>query len=275
MTPAQAAAAGLGWVDKSHHLYGTAGYVGSKPAGTAPAGGTATPGAAYTPPPANGAQTIPGQAAAASTYSTTPGAAPAANTTNQGTQDVVRNTYLERATKPATVDQNDPAFRQQADAFAAGEERARRDASADLAEATAGTGQTGFQTGEQRLINERSAQRRGAFEADLVRQELTTKRQEASQALEMLSGQISADQARDLQKYIADLDAQLKTAGLTASTGLGQAELSLKDKLGTMGGNIDLLGLLMNNAQFNKNLGFNIGDREQYWNQVALDRVLG
>jgi hypothetical protein len=271
MTPAQAAAAGLGWVDKNHPLYGTAGYVGAPAAAAAPGATGSTP----TGTAPGGANTIPGQAAAASTYSATPGAAPTQNTTNQGTQDVVRNSYLARATAPPNVDPNSQAIRGPADAFAAAQERARRDASSSLAEGMAGSGMTGAQAVEQRLVNERSSQARAGFEADLVRQEIQTKRDEAAEALKMLAGQISDDQARALQKIIADMDAQLKTQSLQSSVGLGERELALKDKLGMMGGNLDLMGMLMNNSQFNKNMGFNIGDREAYWNQVNLENILG
>lgn len=270
-TPQEANLAGLGWVDKNHPLYGTAGFVGPRTAAApapAPTGGAPTGG---TP-----AGNITQQGRNAETYSGTPGAAPTNNTTNQGTQDVVRNSYLERAMQPVDVDpRTNSAIRTQSDAYAAASERARRDQTADLAEATAGTGQTGLQDTEQRLINERAAQGRGQFEASLVSQELQTKRTEVAQALESLKGMISDDQTRALQDRLAQLDAQLKTASLNASTGLGQAELALKDKLGMAGINVDLASLLQNNDQFNKTLGFNIGDREAYWNNAALDQILG
>lgn len=247
-----------------------------QPAATAGQPAGAPP--AYTPPPTagapSGANTVPGQATAAQTYSTTPGAAPTATTTNQGTQDTVRNSYLTRATQNLTVDQNAPEFRQVADTFAAGAERSRRDSVADLAEATAGSGQVGLQNAETRLINERAAQARGGFEADLVRQELQTKRAEVADALQRLGGMVSDDQMRMLQERLAELDARLKTDSLNATTDLGRADINLRDRLGTMGGNIDILSLLVNNDQFSKRLGFDIGDREAYWNADSLDRIL-
>src|SRR5262245_13899929 len=66
------------------------------------------------------------QAKAAQTYSSTPGAAPTMNTSNQGTQDVVRNSWLSQATQSTTVDPNDPNIKQQVDPYAAAQERARR-----------------------------------------------------------------------------------------------------------------------------------------------------
>jgi hypothetical protein len=243
-------------------------------------GGAAPPAAGgsdpYTPSPAaGGGQTVPGQAAAGQTYSGTPGAAPAANTTNQAAQDVVRNSYLERAAKPIEDPRARADFRTVADTHAAATERARRDATADLAEGMAGTGQTGAQSVESRLIAERAAQQRGNFEADLVRQDLQQQRADVENALKALTGMIDADQTRALQQKLADLDAQLKTASLNASTGLGSQELALKDRLGMAGINVDLLGKLLQNQQFNNNLGFEMGDREAYWNNAALNQILG
>jgi hypothetical protein len=237
------------------------------------------PGAAdpYAPPPpaSGGGQTVPGQAAAGQTYSGTPGAAPTANTTNQAAQDVVRNSYLERAAAPITDPRTRSDFRMVADTQAAASERARRDATADLAEGMAGTGQTGAQGVESRLIAERAAQQRGNFEADLVRQDLQQQRADVENALKALTGMIDADQTRRLQERLAELDAQLKTASLNASTGLGTQELALKDRLGMAGINVDLLGKLLQNQQFNNNLGFEMGDREAYWNNAALNQILG
>lgn len=231
---------------------------------------------AQTPPAGTPQENIQQQGTNAQTYSQTPGAAPTAQTTNQGTQDVVRNSYLERAMQPIDVDpRTNTAIRQQSDAFAAASERARRDSTADLAEATAGSGQTGYQDTEQRLINERSAQARGGFEASLVAQELTNKRDEVKSALASLEGMISNDQKMALTERLAQLDAQLKTASLNASTSLGQQELSLKDKLGMAGINVDLMSLLQNDRQFGQRLGFDIGDREAYWNQQSLENILG
>jgi hypothetical protein len=277
MDAAAAAAKGLGWVPKDHPLYGTAGYVGSQPAGgAAPPPADAGGGAA--PPPTGGpagANTVAGQGAASQTYSSTPGAAPGATTTNQGTQDVVRNSYLERATKPITDPRSGEAFRMQADTFAAGRERARRDQTADLAEGLAGTGQVGAQTVEQRLIDERSAQARGGFEADLVREDLQNQRADVENALKALGGMISEDQRNKLTEKLAELDAQLKTAALDASTKLGGAELNLKDKLGMAGINVDMLSMLLQDSQFGKTMGFNMADREAFWNNESLNKLLG
>lgn len=241
--------------------------LGAAPAPTAPA--------APVDPAAPSATSVNQQAQKAQTYSGAPGAAPTQNTTNQGTQDVLRNTYLQRVTQGTQIDaQNDPNIRQQSDAFAAAQERARRDQASDIAERFAGSGQTGAQNVEQRMLNERASQGRASFEADLVGRELQNRRDEINNALGSLGSMLSDDQTRALQKELAKLDAQLKQAGISSSEALGRSELALKDKLGMGGLNVDLARLLVQNQQFGKDLGFRIGDREATLNQQALLSLL-
>lgn len=253
---------GTGWIPKNHP--DAAKYMN-----------TATPTGGVDPAAPVKPATIGSQAAAASTFSNAPGSAPTQNTTNQGTQDVLRNTYLKQVTQGTQIDaQNDPNIRQQSDAFAAAQERARRDQASDIAEKFAGTGQTGAQTVEQRMLNEKAQQGRASFEADLVGRELQTRRDEIKDALGNLGGMLSDDQNRALQLELAKLDAQIKKAGISTSESLGRSELALKDKLGMGGLNVDLARLLTQNGQFNKSLGFQIGDREATLNQQALLSLL-
>lgn len=270
MTPQEAAAAGLGWVDENNPNYGKKGFVGYQEPGAAPAGTTTAPGA-----PAGGATTIPGQAAAASTYSTTPGAAPAKNTTNQGTQDVVRNSYLQQATQPTNVTRNDPNIRPQADAFAAAQDRARRQYESEQAErlSAQGLGNSGAMQNERRVAAERAGVNTGSFEAQLVGNELKAQRAEKQMALEALLKAGQMDQANALQRELAQIDAQLKQAGLDVQGNLGGRELDIKDRLGTGGLNVDMARLLMQNQQFGDQLGFNVADREAYWNNAALQSM--
>lgn len=240
-----------GWLPKSHP--DAQKYLTQQPA----AGGAPT-GTAQT--------TIPGQATAASTYSATPGAAPLANTSNQGAQDVVRNSYLARATQGTTIDTNDPNFRQQADTFAAAQERARRNQVADQAEAfsAAGLGGSGAQSTQARLTNERAAQATGQFEAELVGRELQNRRDEIREALAASAGLITNDQRNALQRELAELDAQLRRAGIASSERLGMAGLA-----------IDRDRLRMQDRHFNADLGFRIGDSEAGYNERALRLLLG
>lgn len=242
--------------------------------------GTATPATSAAPAPGTpgtpGATSIGQQATNAQTYSSTPGAAPLANTTNQGTQDVTRNSYLQRATQGTTIDRNDPNFKQQTDAFNAGVERQKRDYLTDAAErySAKGMGDSGAMENERRMAAERAGQAQGSFEAQLVGRELENRRKEITDALGNLRGMISGDQQLALQKELAQIDAQLKQAGLTQSGDLGARELALKDKLGTGGLNIDLMRLLQQGQQFGDTLGFNVADRTAYWNNQALQNLM-
>ena len=266
MTPQQAGAAGLGWVPKDHPLYGTPGYVGSTGAGGG--GGAGAGGTTYTPPNAApgtpGATAIDTQNQNAQTYSTTPGAAPSNATTNQGTQDVVRNSYLQTLQKGTAVDTTDPNFRQQADAFGSAQERARRNMIDDAGEAAfaAGARGAGGNLVEQRMINEGAARNVGQFEAELVGRELQSRRDEIKNALGSLGGMIDNDQRNALQRELAALDAAIKRESLAQTGSLGSQDLSLRNKLGTGALNIDLIRTLLQNQQFGTSTGVDMGQFE-------------
>lgn len=241
-----------GWVPRDHPLAQP--YLSQSPNTPATAGTAAnTPG-----------NTVQGQSSAAQTYSATPGAAPAPFTSNQGTQDVVRNTYLQQATQGTTIDRNDPNFRQQADAYSATQDRARRQYQSEAAErlSAQGLGNSGAMQQERRFSDEQAANSKGQFESELVARELTNRRDEIKDALSGLHGMVSGDQAAALQQQLAQLDAAIKREGLAQSGTLGARDLSIKDKLGTGALNVDLMKALLQNQQFGKDLGLRIGDAE-------------
>lgn len=250
-----------------------------KTAGGSPAPTTGTPGApggqptSYTPPNQTPGQSdIDTQAKNAQTYSTTPGSAPTQNTMNQGTQDVYRNSLLQRATQGTKVDMNDPALRQQSDAFRAQAVRAARELQADQAVAAGPTGSQ-FARGQQRATGERAAQAVGSFEAQLVGRELQNRRDEIQQALSALGANIENDQRRALEKQLAELNAAIQRHGIDTGAATADKELALKDKLGMGGLNVDLMRSLLQNQQFGNELGLNIADREAYWNNAALQSL--
>jgi hypothetical protein len=251
-----------GWVPKDHPL---AQQAGAQPAAAAPTNtNTGTAGASGGNPAGN--PSLQQQAAGAQTVSNAPGAAPTAQTANQGTQDVVRNSWLQQATQPTTVDTNDPNFRQQADTFAAAQERSRRNAVADQAESfsTAGMGGSGAQSTEARMATERAGQATGAFESQLIAKELQNKRDEIKNALSSMGDMISNDQKNALTMKLAELDAALKREGIDATSGLGYAELGLKDRLGTAANNNDLMRMMLQNQQFGQGQALN-------WSQFDWD----
>jgi hypothetical protein len=97
-----------------------------------------------TPAPAAATETPAQIAQSAATQSSTPGAAPTEATANQGTQDVVRNSWLQQATQSTQVDPNDPNIKQQVDPFAAQQERQRRDYESAAAERLSASRCSGF-----------------------------------------------------------------------------------------------------------------------------------
>jgi len=251
------------WVPQGHPLASTQGAQGPQVPG-------ATPQPAIVP----GANDIPGQAAAASAYSPTPQAAPSPYTSNQGSQDVFRNTLLQKASQGTTVDQNDPNFRQQADTYNARVERDKRNYVADQAEKL-GPYQSGALQGEERVASERAGQAKGQFEADLVGRELQARRQEIAQYMTMLGGVISDDERSMLQRELADLDAALRREGLSQTGALGSRELDIRDRLGSGELNLGMLRTLLQNQQFGQDLGFRIGATEADLNNQALRYLLG
>ncbi len=153
------------------------------------------------------------------------------------------NTLWGRATQSTQVDRNDPAVRQQADAYAANETRSSRNYLADLAEKANPNANL---RGETRLAAERVGQRTGTMEAGLIGQELQAKRQEIADALSGLKGMLSQDQQLEAQKQLSVLDSQLKQMGYNQNWNLA----------------------LMQNDQFTKQLGLNAEDRASYWDAV-------
>lgn len=258
-----------GWVPKDHPL--------AQQAGAQPSTQPTTPTGYTDPSSVTTSGSVQGQADAAQTYSTTPGAPPPAYTSNAGSADVLRNSLLQRATQGTTIDTNDPAYRQQVDTYSAAQERARRDAQDANAERNfaAGMGSSGAADVESRAINEASSRDRAGFEANLAHSELLSRRQEITDALNGLGGLITGDQARALTKQLADLDAAIKRESMAQTGNLAQSDLALRQQLGQGGLNLDALRLQLANDQFNKNLGFQIGDSEARMNALALQSLLG
>jgi hypothetical protein len=244
-----------GWVPKDHPLAKQAG------AAATPAGQTSIDNG---PVQQQIPQTLGGQSKAAQTYSQTPGAAPTQTSTNQGTQDVVRNTYLQQATQGTTIDPNDPNIKAQVDPYAAAQERARRQYVSEAAEklSSQGLGTSGALQNEARYASERAGQNVGQFASTVVGNELKNRRDEIQNALTNLKGMISNDQAMALQQQLADLDAAIKRESLAQSGTLGSRELDIKDELGTGALNVDLLRALLQNQQFGTSAGIQIGEDE-------------
>lgn len=118
---------------------------------------------------------------------------------------------LARSQQGLDVDRNNPVIRQQADAYSANAQRARREYLNDQAEAI---GPVGNIAGEERLSAERVGQATGAFEAELMGRELQAKRDEIAQALTLMSGRLTTEQTLELQRELGLLDAEIRREGL-------------------------------------------------------------
>lgn len=147
-----------------------------------------------------------------------------------------------RANQSLNVDRNDPAIRAQADAYAANEERARRNYVSDAAERG---GPLGNIEGERLIASERAGQRTGTFESMLVGQEMTARRQEIAQALTEMGSMLSEDQRNALQMQLSQIDAALREQGY----GIQQQGLGL-----------DRYKADLQNTQFNDRLGLDAED---------------
>jgi hypothetical protein len=185
---------------------------------------------------------------------------------------VATNSYMAQAQQGTQIDRNDPNIRQQVDPYAAAQERARRNYESESAErlSARGMANSGVMDQERRYAMETAGQNTGMFEAQLVGRELQNRRAEIQTALAQLMQMGESDKTRQLQRELAEIDRQLKQAGLDLQGSLGHAELWLRDKLGTGALNVDMLRALLQNNQFGQNLGFNIADREAHWNNQAL-----
>jgi hypothetical protein len=264
-----------GWVPRDHpsaQLPGARyadGRLVNPPPSTQPpngGGGGGTPQTGPNNPIAN-------QAAASSTYTSNPAGPPQPNTTNAGTQDVVRNSYLAQATQGTKIDTQDPNFRQQADTFAAGVERQRRNFISDQAESLGPTA-TGALRGQERMAAEKAGQAIGGFEAELVGRELANRRQEIQTALAALGDQINSDLGRKLQRDLAELQAQMQRLGIETNAATSAAELDLRRYLGDADTGIRNRTLDQQRDQFADTLGFNMADREAYYNNQAVQALL-
>lgn len=130
---------------------------------------------------------------------------------NTGTpRDQLFAQLMQRMGQNIVPNRRDPVIAGQADSYAAHEERQRRNAVSDAAEAG---GPNANISGERRMLAERAGQRSGAFEAELMGREVTARRDEIQNALTQMGGMLSEDQQMALQREMAQLNAQLQREG--------------------------------------------------------------
>jgi len=148
-----------------------------------------------------------------------------------GRADDFYNQLKARSQQSLNVSRTDPTIRPQADAFAANQERARSNYLNDQAEKQ---GPLANLLGESRLTAQRAGQATGAYEGELMGRELTARRDEIAQALQLMAGRLTTEQQLALQEQLGLIDEQLRSRGL-----------DIQDRLGSMGNDLGLrrLGL--------------------------------
>lgn len=151
---------------------------------------------------------------------------------------------LERAHQSLAIDpKTDPTIRASADAYAANEERARRNYISDIAEEA---GPLANIRGEERIAAERVGQRTGAYEADLVLREQTARRKEIQDALDSIAGLGMQDKELALRKELALMDDAINRLKLN------QDQSQFTSNLGYRNRALDQSG-----SQYNSTLGYN------------------
>jgi hypothetical protein len=193
----------------------------------------------------------------AGTPGATPGGAADPNAPPATVADAFKKTLLDTMNRgPASL--NDPELKNQADAFAVGQTRSAEMQRAQAAERQAMQGGAGVSSGafdgDVSGINERAGERMSGFNAGLVGDAAKERRQQLMQAAALAGNQLNQDEARALQRELAELDAQIRREGISQQGALGQGDLALRGRLGEGGLNLGLLQALMQNDQFGRGL---------------------
>lgn len=167
-----------------------------------------------------------------------------------GRRDNLFQTLDTRAKQSLNIDPNDPVIAAQADAFGADQQRAQRNYMSDIAERS---GPDANLRGEQRMGAEKVGQATSGFRAQLMGKELTSRRAEIVDALNSMRGILSADQQAQLQQEVSLLDHSIKQQGVDMQ---GRSL------------DLDWKKALMQNDQFNADLGLRAEDRSSYYDLV-------
>jgi hypothetical protein len=194
------------------------------------------------PPPASAPPQIPIGATNGTGQSPTPGRVTApglidANAPPQATTGNVNAAFKTKLLElleqnPAAVSMTDPAVAGQSAAFRAATERSALKNRAGLMERASAEGIADSEATRAagRDIETQAGQAIGANDAALVGQEIQARRGLMQQALDMANQMGLADEANNLQRQIANLDAVLKTRGLD----LTQSAQTLERDLATL-----------------------------------------
>lgn len=203
---------------------------------------------------------------------------PAATTNTPSLPDTFQQALIARLT-PQTASASDPVIRGSIDANNLAQqrsfERARALAAEDQARGGAqGAGSGDFNTQLLGLNADRGAQE-AQFAGNAVQQLQQMYNQNATSALGTAGGYLTAQQQQALQRELANQSADIQRQSIAQQGSLGQGDLSLRRDLGNQSANLSLLGLLMNNDQFGRQLGQNASQFGQSLDQSGLLSLLG
>lgn len=124
------------------------------------------------------------------------------------------NLLMGRANQSLNVDPNDPAIKNAVNMFAAQQTRAMRDNIDALAERS---GPNANLNAERRMMSENAGLATGQLASQLVINEITARRQEIMQALQLMGGLLTDTQQLALQRELGLINAQLQQYGLTTA----------------------------------------------------------
>lgn len=198
---------------------------------------------------------------------TVPGTAPAQSIApiRDPRLDQLYETLMGRVQQGLNVDRNNPAIRGQADAFSANQERSRRNYLADTAEQL---GPTANLRNESRMTAERAGQASGQFEAELMGREIAARRDEIQQALNNSQGLLTTEQQLALQNELSRMNDATQRFGIRTGDATQRRGQDINQN--QFGRDLDYRNraLNQNDEQFRDRLGFDYGDRSNYWDQI-------
>jgi hypothetical protein len=197
-------------------------------------------------------------------------------TTTAGMQNLIRDQILNMLSQPNPT-AGDAQLQPQISAFNAAQNRSTARQVNQNAEAfgAAGLESSGARLAADRGAIEQQGLNEGTFASNAVQQELVARRDQIQRAMTLGSAHMDQDLARRLQNEMAILSATVQRESLSQTGRLGDADIALRDKLGTAGNNINLLSLMQQGRQFNDSMGFNVANAEAMYNNDAVRKLLG
>lgn len=133
---------------------------------------------------------------------------------------------MQRAGQGLNVNRDDPTLRAQIDPGVAQLERAKRNYLGDVAEKA---GPYGNIAGETRMANERFGQQAGLLESEVLGREVSARRDEIAQALQLWGATMSTEQQMALQRELAMLNDRARSADRNQSNDQFLRELALRE----------------------------------------------